>query len=227
MLQHYLVMTRAFFEHLGTDAETAFRHSFALAQPILDHYGYLAIFTAILVEGFGVPAPGQSMLIAGAILATRGDVSIAPVLLLAFLAGVLGNSLGYAVGRRGGRLLLSKVGINEARMQKMESLFSRYGGGVVFFGRFLDGLRQFSGIVAGSLQMPWWKFTVFNALGAAAWTALWGLGVYFLDKDIKTVFSVFHAMEPYIIVGSLLALILLVLYLRRSRYDKAPAGSLH
>jgi membrane protein DedA with SNARE-associated domain len=227
MLQHYLIMTRAFFEHLGTDAETAFRHSFALAQPILDQYGYLAIFTAILVEGFGIPAPGQSILIAGAILAARGEVSIALVLVLAFLAGVLGNSLGYAVGRRGGRLLLSKVGINEARMQKMESLFSRYGGGVVLFGRFFEGLRQLSGILAGSLQMRWWKFTVFNALGAAAWTALWGLGVYFLDKDIKTVFSVFHAMEPYVIVGSLLALILLVIYLRRSRSDKAPAGSSH
>lgn len=120
------------------------------------------------------------------ILAARGDVSIAPVLLLAFLAGVLGNTLGYVLGRWGGRLLLSKVGISETRMRKMERLFSRYGGGVVLFGRFFDGLRQFSGIMAGSLQMPWWKFTVFNVLGAIAWTALWGLGVYFLDQDIKT-----------------------------------------
>jgi membrane protein DedA with SNARE-associated domain len=130
------------------------------------------------------------------------------------------------LGRWGGRLLLSKVGISEIRMQKMERLFSRYGGGVVFFGRFIDGLRQFNGIVAGSLQMPWWKFTVFNVLGASTWTAFWGLGVYFLDKDIKTVYNVFHAMEPYAICGSLLALILLVLYLRRSRKHRAPAGFL-
>jgi len=82
VLQHYLVMAWAFFEHLGTDAETAYRHSFALAQPILDHYGYLAVFIAILVEGFGVPAPGQTMLMAGAILAARGEVSIALVLYL-------------------------------------------------------------------------------------------------------------------------------------------------
>jgi membrane protein DedA with SNARE-associated domain len=127
------------------------------------------------------------------------------------------------LGRWGGRLLLSKVGISETRLQKMERLFCRYGGGVVFFGRFLDGLRQFSGIMAGSLQMPWWKFTVFNVLGATAWTTLWGLGVYFLDKDIKPVFSVFHAMEPYVICGSLLASILLVLYLRRSRKHRASA----
>lgn len=226
MLQHYLVMARAFFEHLGGDAETAFRHSFALAQPILDHYGYLAVFGAILVEGFGIPAPGQTMLMAGAILAARGELSITPVLALAFLAGVLGNSLGYLLGRLGGRLLLSKVGISEAPVQKVERLFCRYGGGVVLAGRFLDGLRQFNGIAAGSLQMPWWKFTVFNTLGATAWTALWGLGVYFLDKDIQTVFGVFHAMEPYVIVGSLLALILLVLYLRRSHKRGTSAGSL-
>ena len=101
--------------------------------------------------------------------------------------------------------------------------YHRYGGGVVFFGRFLYGLRQFSGIVAGSLQMPWWKFTVFNLLGVSAWTALWGLGVYFLGKDMKAVFSVFHVMEPYVICGSLLVLILLVLYLRRNRKHRASA----
>ncbi|MFZ0241910.1 MAG: DedA family protein [Desulfobacterales bacterium] len=221
MLQHYLVLAQAFIEHLGGDAEAALRHSLALAQPILDHYGYLAVFVAILVEGFGIPAPGQTMLMAGAVLAARGEVSITLVFGLAFLAGVLGNSLGYGLGRWGGRLLLSKVGVSETRLQKIERLFSRYGGGVVLFGRFLDGLRQFNGIVAGSLQMPWWRFTVFNALGAIAWTALWGLGIYFLDKDIKTVFSVFHAIEPYGIGASLLALILLVLYLRRGRKHRA------
>jgi len=223
IFQHYLIMARAFFEHLGIDAETAFRHSFALAQPILDHYGYMAVFIAILVEGFGVPAPGQTMLMAGAFLAARGGVSITLVLVLAFLAGVLGNTLGYGLGRWGGRLLLPKVGISETRLQKMERLFSRYGGGVVFFGRFLDGLRQFSGIMAGSLQMPWWKFTVFNVLGATAWTSLWGLGAYLFGKDIKTVFSMFHAMEPYVICCSLLTLILLVLYLRRNRKHRASA----
>jgi membrane protein DedA with SNARE-associated domain len=79
--------------------ETAFWHSFALAQPILYHYGYLAIFIAILFEGFGIPAPGQTILMAGAILAARGEVSIALVLVVAFLAGVLGNTLGYVLKR--------------------------------------------------------------------------------------------------------------------------------
>ena len=69
--------------------------------------------------------------------------------------------------------------------------------------------------------MPWWKFTVYNILGAVAWTAFWGLGVYFLEKDIKTVFAVFHRLEPYLIVASLLALIGLMIYLRRGRTESS------
>jgi membrane protein DedA with SNARE-associated domain len=217
LVEHYLAMARAFFDHLGADAASTLEHYVTLAQPVLDQYGYLAVFGAVVVEGFGIPAPGQTMLIAGAILAAHGGMSIELLLILASLAAVLGNTLGYMLGRWGGRVVLGKVGINEARMQRVESLFNRHGGGVVFVGRFVDGLRQLSGIVAGTLAMPWWKFTVFNVLGALTWTALWGLGVYFLDADIKTVFAVFHRIEPYLIVVSLLAVIVLVLYLRRGR----------
>lgn len=216
-VDHYFAMMRAFFEHLGADATTTLEHYGTLAEPVLDQYGYMAVFGAVLVEGFGIPAPGQTMLMAGAILAARGGMSIELVLGLALLAAVLGNTLGYLLGRWGGRLILGKAGVSEARMQRVESLFSRYGGGLVFGGRFFDGLRQLSGIVAGTLEMPWWKFFIFNVLGAVAWVALWGLGVYFLDMDIKGVFAVFHTIEPYLIVISLLAVVVLVLYLRRVR----------
>jgi membrane protein DedA with SNARE-associated domain len=217
LLDHYLAMASAFFQHLGSDAASALEHYGTLAQPVLDQYGYLAVFGAVVVEGFGIPAPGQTMLMAGAILAARGGMSIEALLVLAFLAAVLGNSLGYLLGRWGGRLFLGKLGLNEERLQRVETRFNRYGGGVILVGRFVDGLRQLNGIVAGALEMPWWKFTVFNLLGAAAWTALWGLGVYFLDKDINTVFAVFHRLEPYLVVASLLALIGLVSYVCRGR----------
>jgi membrane protein DedA with SNARE-associated domain len=189
----------------------------ALAEPILDQYGYLAVFGAVLVEGFAIPAPGQTMLMAGGTLSARGGMSIEVVLGVAFAAAVLGNSLGYLLGRWGGRLVLAKVGVSEARMQRIEGLFNRYGGGLVFAGRFLDGLRQLSGIVAGTLEMPWWQFSLFNVLAAAAWTALWGLGVYFLDQDIKTVFALFHRIEPYVVVVTVLAVSVLPLYLWRGR----------
>jgi membrane protein DedA with SNARE-associated domain len=223
-VEHYTAMVRAFFAYLGADATSTLEHYGALAEPILDQYGYPAVFVAVLVEGFGIPAPGQTLLMAGAILAARGGMSIELVLGLAFLAAVLGNTLGYLLGRWGGRLLLGKVGVNEARMQRFEGLFNRYGAGIVFGGRFFEGLRQLSGIVAGALKMPWWKFSVFNALGAVAWIALWGLGVYLFDQDIKAVFAVFHAIEPYLIVVSLLAVIALVLYLRSGRTGSHDAG---
>jgi membrane protein DedA with SNARE-associated domain len=225
LLDHYLAMARAFFQHLGGDAASTLEHYGVLAQPVLDQYGYLAVFGAVAVEGFGIPAPGQTLLMAGALLAAHGSMSIEWLLLWVIVAAVLGNSLGYLLGRWGGRLVLGKVGVSEARLLWVESKFNRYGGSVVVVGRFVDGLRQLNGIVAGALEMPWWKFTFFNALGAVAWAALWGLGVYFLDKDIKTLFAVFHRLEPYLIVASLLALVALLIYLRRGRRLMKPGHS--
>lgn len=225
LLDHYLAMARAFFQHLGGDAASTLEHYGVLAQPVLDQYGYLAVFGAVAVEGFGIPAPGQTLLMAGALLAAHGSMSIEWLLLWVIVAAVLGNSLGYLLGRWGGRLVLGKVGVSETRLLWVESKFNRYGGSVVVVGRFVDGLRQLNGIVAGALEMPWWKFTFFNALGAVAWAALWGLGVYFLDKDIKTLFAVFHRLEPYLIVASLLALVALLIYLRRGRRLMKPGHS--
>lgn len=225
LLDHYLAMARAFFQHLGGEAASTLEHYGVLAQPVLDQYGYLAVFGAVAVEGFGIPAPGQTLLMAGALLAAHGSMSIEWLLLWVIVAAVLGNSLGYLLGRWGGRLVLGKVGVSETRLLWVESKFNRYGGSVVVVGRFVDGLRQLNGIVAGALEMPWWKFTFFNALGAVAWAALWGLGVYFLDKDIKTLFAVFHRLEPYLIVASLLALVALLIYLRRGRRLMKPGHS--
>ena len=217
LIRQYLGMAGAFFEHLGADAAHTFQHYLVLAQPLLDAYGYLAIFTAILIEGIGIPAPGQTLLIAASVLSARGKMSLAAVFALAFLACVLGNTFGYVIGRWGGRRLLRKLRVNDTRINKLERLFGRYGGGVVFVGRFFDGLRQLNGIVAGSLQMQPAKFTVFNVLGALAWTSLWGLGPYFLERDIKAVFAFFHTAEPFVIIISMLGVILIVRYLCRHR----------
>jgi membrane protein DedA with SNARE-associated domain len=116
--------------------------------------------------------------------------------------------------------LLPKFRISDTRLRKMERLFDRYGGGVVFVGRFFDGLRQLNGLVAGALQMPLTKFTVFNVLGALAWTSLWGLGLYFLEKDIKAAFALFHTAEPYMILITMVAVIMLVRYL--GHHHKSP-----
>src|SRR5512143_4103849 len=147
-----------------------FQHSLARIQPLLDRYGYAAIFAAVLVEGVGIPAPGQTLLMAGAVTAATGRLHLGLIITIVLLAAVMGNSLGYLLGRWGGRELVSRVGVNERHLQKIESFYRHYGGNLVLFGRFIDGLRQLNGIVAGLLEMPCWTFTAFNVAGAALWT---------------------------------------------------------
>jgi len=191
----------------------------AKVQPFLDHYGYAAVFLAVLVEGFGLVAPGQTLLIAAALTAARGDLNIAWVLFWACTAAILGNSLGYLLGRRGGRPLLHKIRVNEQRLDRMEGYFSRYGKGLVLMARFFDGLRQLNGIVAGMLKMPWNVFTTFNILGALLWTGFWGLGAYWVDKKIASLHVTFRAVGSWIAVVSILAFLALFVHLLR-RHQK-------
>jgi membrane protein DedA with SNARE-associated domain len=91
----------------------------------------------------------------------------------------------------------------------------------VLVARFFDGLRQLNGIVAGMLAMPWKMFTGFNVLGAILWTGVWGLGTYFLDREIKTVHRAFRQIEPFVVALTLVGVLALMAYLfRRSRTKK-------
>ena len=103
----------------------------------------------------------------------------------------------------------------------LEGKFRRYGGVLVLVARFFDGLRQLNGIVAGMLEMPWKIFMAFNVLGAILWTGVWGLGAYFLDKEIKPVHSAFGLIEPFVVALTLAGFLALMVYLfRRGRTQK-------
>jgi membrane protein DedA with SNARE-associated domain len=184
----------------------------ARVQPLLDRYGYAAVFVAVLVEGFGLVAPGQTILMAASFAAARGDLNLIYILLLTFVAAVLGNSLGYLIGVKGGRPLLLKLRVREERLQRLEGYFGRYGQGVIVVARFFDGLRQLNGIMAGLLHMPWKTFTICNILGAVLWTGVWGLGAYFLEKEIARVHLPIRLVEPLIAMVILLAVLAFFLY---------------
>jgi membrane protein DedA with SNARE-associated domain len=205
-------------ERLEHDLEQAV----ARVQPVFDRYGYLAVFLTILVEGVGIPAPGQTFLIAAALSAAHGKLSLVWVLILACLAAGLGNSLGYLLGRWGGRRLLARFKVRGDRLERLEEKFRRYGGGVVLVARFFDGLRQLNGIVAGMLAMPGKMFMVFNALGAILWTGVWGLGTYFLDKEISPIHRAFGLIEPFVVALTLVGLLALMVYLFRRRRTQKP-----
>jgi LPXTG-motif cell wall-anchored protein len=189
----------------------------ARVRPLLERYGYPAVFVAVGVEGAGIPAPGQTLLIAGAIDAVHGGLNIVVLVTLAVVAAALGNSIGYLIGRAGGRPLLRKLPISEARLIRVDQLFQRYGGAFILVARFFDGTRQLNGIMAGTLEMPWWRFTFWNLLGAVIWVSVWGLGAWWLDREIGTVAAVMERIEPWVIVLLIAALLAGAVYLLRRR----------
>ncbi len=183
-------------DHQQSAAVQRFERSLARVQPLLQRYGYGAAFAAVMAEGMGIPTPGQTLLMAGALEAAQGRMSIALLLFLVTTAATLGNSVGYAIGRWGGRVALDKLKVNPQRQQHLDDLFKRRGGVVILLARFLDGLRQLNGIVAGVLRMPWWTFTAYNVAGAVLWTCAWGLGTYYLGRDIHFIAAFFHRHRP-------------------------------
>ncbi len=200
------------------------QHYLDLARPYLDQYGYWAIFGVVIVESFGIPAPGQAIIMAGALLASQGDFHIAPLLLTAWLAAVIGDNIGYGIGRFGGKRLVLRyghyIGIREDHLARVEHFFDRFGGGIVITARFVDLLRQLNGVIAGLSGMQWWRFFAFNALGAALWVGVWGMGVYYLGHHMEGALILFKRFEPYLIGTVLAAIAALLFYLYRHKSDQ-------
>src|SRR5580704_7414456 len=122
-------------------------------QPTLNHYGYLAVGGLVLLEDFGVPVPGETVLILASVYAGAGRLSIWLVALIGFLAAVMGDNIGFAIGHFGGRPLIERYGryllITRERLDTATGFFERHGGKIVVVARFIEGLRQANGIIAG------------------------------------------------------------------------------
>jgi len=192
----------------------------AKVQPFLERYGYAAVFLSILPEGFGIPAPGQTMLIAASLDAGSGRLNIFWVLAYGCAAAMIGNALGYLLGRLGGRSLLRRIRVNEGHLHGIEERFARHGTGILLVARFFDGLRQLNGIVAGLLNMPWRAFAVFNALGAVIWTGSWGLVVYFIGRKMASVHGLSAKAEPALLFFASALVVALAIYLLWHRRGK-------
>ena len=148
----------------------------ALSSP-LQHYGVWAIGLLIMLEDFGIPVPGETILIAGAVYAGAGRLNIVAVGVVGFFAAIIGDNIGFAIGHFGGRALALRWGkyvfLTEERLDKAEAFFDRRGAIVITFARFVEGLRQANGIIAGITGMHWLRFLIFNAIGAALWVGTW------------------------------------------------------
>ena len=173
--------------------------------PILDNYGYLAVGGLILVEDFGVPSPGETILIAASVYAGAGRLNIVAVGLIAVLAAIVGDNIGYAIGRFGGHALVLRFGkyvfITHERLDKAERFFARYGGQIVVVARFIEGLRQLNGIMAGIAEMPWPRFLAFNALGAALWVGVWSSAGYLAGNHIGVIYDTVTRYSLYLLIA--------------------------
>src|SRR5689334_3071523 len=166
--------------------------------PLLDRWGYSAVAAVIGVESFGVPAPGQTLMVAAAIYAGAGRLNVFVVGLIAFVAAVMGDNVGYWIGIRGGRALVHRWGkyvlVTPERLDRAEKFFARRGNRIVLVARFIDGLRQFNGVIAGIMEMPWRTFLLYNAVGAALWVGWWTTVAYVFGTHLVTIID--HA-EKY------------------------------
>ncbi len=184
--------------------------------PYLQQYGYYAIFAGIFLEDFGIPIPGETLLIAGAILASNGMYHIYWVVLLGIIAATAGDNVGYAIGYFGGTRFVKRFGkyifLTENRLHKLELFFEKHGSKVVISARFIEGFRQFNGIVAGTSQMRWKRFLVYNIIGAVLWVLFWAGIAFFLGNKLDFIFMLFKKFEVYAIIGLGCLLLLFIGY---------------
>jgi membrane protein DedA with SNARE-associated domain len=166
--------------------------SFHALDGLLKHYGYATVFVGVMLESTGLPLPGESLMIAAAIYtATTHHLNIFVLVPIAAAGAIGGDQIGYFVGRWIGYRVLArwghKLGLTEERLELGRYLFRRFGGRVVFFGRFVAILRTLAALLAGANRMPWHIFLLWNALGGVGWTCLYGFGAYVLGDAAKQV----------------------------------------
>ncbi|MEU5867705.1 DedA family protein [Nonomuraea sp. NPDC047529] len=149
---------------------------------------WLCAMVALVIglESLGIPLPGEIVLVSAAILSAKGVVSPVAVGLCASAGAIVGDSAGYAIGRKGGRRLFDRLGRRFPRhfgprhVAKAENYFHRYGVWAVFVGRFIALLRILAGPLAGALRMPYWRFAVANVLGGIVWAGGTTAVIYYL-----------------------------------------------
>jgi membrane protein DedA with SNARE-associated domain len=187
-----------------------------LTQMVALH-GYALVALIVGFESMGFPVPGETTLVTAAIFAgTTHQLSITFVIAAAIVGAIVGDNLGYAVGRRFGYRLLVRYGpwmrITTQRLKLGQFLFARHGGKVVFFGRFVALLRALAAVLAGINRMPWRRFLFFNAAGAILWVTAYGLAGYLLGAQMERVRG---PLAWAGVIGAVIAAVIFFLFVRR------------
>ncbi len=188
---------------------------------LVEVFGYPLMFLAVMAESSGVPVPGETGLITAAVLASQGKLQIELAIPLAALAAIVGDNIGYQIGRKGGRWLLERPGRFERQRRQVietgEPFFERHGPKAVFFGRFVLGLRVWASWLAGATHMRWRSFFLWNAIGGICWATAIGLIAYFLGKAAG------NAIQTFGLFGLFAVLVVLVgVFFAHRRHGRRP-----
>jgi membrane protein DedA with SNARE-associated domain len=178
---------------------------------IIEKYGYIAVALGVMIESSGIPFPGETILLAAAVYAANSHLSIGWVIFAAALGAILGDNIGYWVGREYGRKLLAKhgrrFGFTPERQQKIERYFHKYGSFTVFFGRFIALLRAYAAFFAGLNNLHYYSFLLFNALGGIVWAVSIGLLGYFFGSNLplleKIISSFGYGLLAITVIGGI------------------------
>jgi membrane protein DedA with SNARE-associated domain len=214
----------------GTAGKPVLPPFLSAVQGPLDHYGIWAVGLLELLENIGVPViPGELALIAGAIYAGTGQLNVVAVGVTAVIAAVAGATIGYGIGRLGGRTLVLKygkyVGIREHHLDRAERAVDKYGGFIVVIARYIVGLRELNGLIAGVTGMRFVTFTTFNVAGAIAWVATWVSLGYLAGGHIETIYTDVTRYFVYVIIVAAVALAAWIgLRVRAARRRRAAAA---
>ena len=199
-------------------------------EPTLDRFGYLAVVGLVLIEDFGVPVPGETVLILAAVYAGTGRLNIFLVGLLGFCGAVIGDNIGFAIGHFGGRPLIRRYGryifLTDERIDRATGFFERHGGWIIIVARFIEGLRQANGIIAGISGIHWAKFLLYNAIGAALWVGVWTCIGYFSGSHINAIYNTASRYSVYLAIAfGLVVLALIARHVVRVRRARTPDAS--
>ena len=188
-----------------------------LVRPYVDEYGYIILFLGVMAENASLPVPGETILIIASFYSYHGNLVLTNVILLASGGCILGDNISFYLGRRLGRPFITRYGkyflITPQRLSQVELFFQRHGDKTIFLQRWITGVRVIGALVAGTTNMSWSRFLLFNCLGAVTWVTAISLLAFLFAVNLP-ILAQFLSRSGLTFLG-LLLVVLLVLYLRR------------
>jgi membrane protein DedA with SNARE-associated domain len=190
---------------------------------LIGHYGYLIVFLGVMLESTGIPLPGETILLAAGLLAHQGSLELGEAIGFGISGTIVGNQIGYWVGRQGGRPFVLHwgryVGITLKRLARVEGFFARHGGKAVFLARFVPGLRAFTALAAGISYMHWRVFFFYNIFVGVVWATASVLIGYLFSSSLNLIEE---WMGLVVVLLVLVLFLALIFYLAYRRFTEVP-----